>query len=92
MDATDHRLIGEEIKTVEFGWPVGMPVCRPMGNGLHELHTKLPGNRIVRDFFFIDRMLRMVLLHGILKKTQAPPTSDLELARQNMHRHEKGLK
>jgi len=92
MDPEDRRLVGEDIKTVEFGWPVGMPTCRLLGNGLHEVRTKLPGNRIVRVFFYIDRKQRMVLLHGIVKKTQTTPETDLELARQNMRKHERGLK
>ena len=92
MDSQDRRLVGEDIKTVEFGWPVGMPTCRPMGDGLHEVRTHLPGNRIVRVLFYIDRKQRMVLLHGLVKKSQATPASDLDLARQNMRKHEKGLK
>ena len=31
----DTKRIGEDIKTVEFGWPVGMPVCRPLGKGIY---------------------------------------------------------
>ena len=92
MDPKDRRLVGEDIKTVEFGWPVGMPTCRPMGDGLYEVRTRLPGSRIVRVFFYIDRRQRMVLLHGIVKKTRATPDADLDLARQNMRKHEKGLK
>jgi phage-related protein len=92
MDPKDRRLVGEDIKTVEFGWPVGMPTCRPMGNGLHEVRTRLPGNRIVRVFFYIDMRQRMVLLHGIVKKTRETPAADLDLARQNMRKHEWGLK
>jgi phage-related protein len=92
MDAQDRRLVGEDIKTVEFGWPVGMPTCRPMGDGLCEVRTRLPGSRMVRVFFYIDRRQRMVLLHGIVKKTRATPDADLDLARQNMRKHEKGLK
>jgi phage-related protein len=92
MDSKDRRLVGEDIKTVEFGWPVGMPTCRPMGDGLYEVRTRLPGGRMVRVFFYIDRKQRMVLLHGIVKKTRATPDAELDLARQNMRRHEKGLK
>jgi phage-related protein len=92
MDPKDRRLIGEDIKTVESGWPVGMPTCRPMGDGLYEVRTRLPENRMVRVFFYIDRGQRMVLLHGIVKKTRATPDADLDLARQNMRKHEKGLK
>lgn len=92
MDPQDRRLVGEDIKTVEFGWPVGMPTCRPMGDGLYEVRTRLPGSRMVRVFFYIDRKQRMVLLHGIVKKTRATPEADLDLARKNMRKHEKGLK
>ena len=91
MDPKDRRLVGEDIKTVEFGWPVGMPICRPMGDGLYEVRTRLQGS-MVRVFFYIDRRQRMVLLHGIVKKTRATPYADLDLARQNMRKHEKGLK
>ncbi len=90
MPAEDRRLIGEDIRTVEYGWPIGMPACRPMGDGLHEVRTNLSGNRIARVFFYVDRQQRLVLLHGILKKTRATPESDLELARQNKKRHERG--
>jgi phage-related protein len=92
MAREDRRLIGEDIKTVEFGWPIGMPACRPMGGGLHEVRTNLSGNRIARVFFYVDLRQRMVLLHGILKKTQATPESDLNLARRNKRLHEEGLK
>ena len=92
MPADDRRLIGQDIQTVEFGWPAGMPTCRPIGRGLYEVRTNLAENRIVRVFFYVDRLQRMVLLHGIVKKTQATPKNDLELARQNMDRHRRGLK
>jgi phage-related protein len=92
MRAEDRQRIGEDIRTVEFGWPIGMPVCRPLGDGLHEVRTTLTGNRIARVFFYVDVRERMVLLHGMVKKTQATPTADLELARKNMLRHERGLR
>lgn len=92
LAAEDRRLIGDDIRTVEYGWPIGMPTCRPLGNGIHEVRTNLPANRTARVFFYIDRHQRAVLLHGILKKTRTTPTSDLELARQNKSKHEKGLK
>jgi phage-related protein len=88
LDAEERRRIGEDIKTVEFGWPIGMPVCRPMGDGLHEVRTDLPGKKISRVFFYVDRLQRMVLLHGIVKKTRKTPENDLELARANKRKHE----
>jgi phage-related protein len=91
MGEQDRRLIGEDIKTVEFGWPVGMPTCRSLGDGLYEVRTNLSRNRIARIFFYIDTRQRMVLLHGIVKKTQQTPDADLKLARQNKRKHERGL-
>src|SRR5208283_1773289 len=66
----DRKLIGEDIKTVEFGWPVGMPVCRSLGGGICEIRTHLTQDRIARVLFYIDAKRRMVLLHGFIKKTQ----------------------
>lgn len=75
----ERYLIGTDIKTVEYGWPVGMPTSRPMGNGLFEVRTNLPQGRISRVLFCIYEN-RMVLLHGFIKKTQKTPKQDLDLA------------
>lgn len=91
MDREDRRRIGEALKTVEFGWPVGMPVCRPMRGGLHEVRADLAGNRTARLFVYIDRLQRLVILHGIVKKTRKTPAADLVLARANMSKHKRGL-
>ena len=87
----DRKRIGEAIKTVEFGWPVGMPVCKPMGDGLYEVRTSLAENRIARVIFYIDKKSRMVLLHGFIKKTQKTPDEDLALARKNKNNHQRGM-
>jgi phage-related protein len=87
----ERKVIGQDIMTVEFGWPIGMPVSRPLGQGLHEVRTDLPGNRIARVLFYIDRFNRMVLLHGFIKKTPATPPEDLKLARSNKAKHQRGL-
>jgi phage-related protein len=55
----DRKRIGEDIKTVEFGWPVGMPVCRPLGDGIYEVRTNLAQNRIARVLFYVDSQNRM---------------------------------
>jgi phage-related protein len=88
----DRKQIGVDIKTVEFGWPIGMPVCRPLGDGLYEVRSSLTQNRIARVLFYIDARGRMVLLHGFIKKTQKTPPADLELARKNKALHESELK
>jgi len=79
LDKADRVLIGNDIATVEFGWPIGMPVCRPMGGGLYEVRTNLPGNRTARVLFCIHDE-RMILLHGFIKMTRRPPRAELELA------------
>jgi len=88
----DRKRIGEDIKTVEFGWPIGMPVCKPLGEGIYEVRTGLTQNRIARVLFYIDAKGRMVLLHGFIKKTRKTPDEDLELAISNQSRHQRGLK
>ena len=75
----DDRLrIGIDIKTVEYGWPIGMPVCRPLGHALFEVRTHLK-DRISRVIFCITSD-HMVLLHGFIKKTQKTHPSDIKLA------------
>ncbi|MGC1872502.1 MAG: type II toxin-antitoxin system RelE/ParE family toxin [Acidobacteriaceae bacterium] len=88
----DRKQIGVDIKTVEFGWPIGMPVCRPLGGGLYEVRSDLSGNKIARVLFYVDAEERMVLLHGFVKKTQKTPTADMELARKNKRLHETEMK
>ena len=88
----DRKRIGEDIKTVEFGWPIGMPVCRSLGDGVYEVRTHLAQNRIARILFYIDKNGRMMLLHGFIKKAQKTPDDDLELAKRNKITHQRGQK
>lgn len=79
----DRRTIGQDIATVEYGWPIGMPLCRPLGQGLWEVRSNLASGTIGRVLFGILAG-RMVLLHGFIKKTQATPHGDIGLARRRM--------
>lgn len=79
MAREDRRVIGADIATVEFGWPIGMPTCRALGDGLWEVRSTLAGGRIARVIFCIGEG-RMALLHGFIKKTQKTPKADLDLA------------
>ncbi len=63
----------------EFGWPVGMPVCRSLNEGLHEIRSDIGHGRTARVIFCIDEG-RMVLLHAFIKKTRKTPKRDQELA------------
>jgi phage-related protein len=84
----DRKRIGVDIRTVEFGWPIGMPTCRPLQDGLYEVRTNLANGRIARVLFYIDVQGRMVLLHGFIKKTQKTSDEDMELARKNKRVHQ----
>jgi phage-related protein len=75
----DRRIIGEDIKDVEFSWPIGMPLVRSLGRGLWEVRSSLPHGRIARLIFCVDED-RMVLLHGFMKKSQKTPKLDIDLA------------
>lgn len=83
LDAGDRRSIGQDIATVEYGWPVGMPVCRPLGAGLWEVRSTLPSHRIARAMFMLAEG-HLVLLHGFIKKSQGTPKMEMEIARQRM--------
>lgn len=81
LSREDKRTIGRDIAKVQFGWPVGLPLCRPLSGGLWEMRASLPSKREARVFFgFYDGML--IAVHAIIKKTQRTPTEDLALARQ----------
>jgi phage-related protein len=86
----ERRLVGEDVKTVEYGWPIGMPTCRPLGDGLHEVRINLP-TRTARVLFYVDDRERLVLLHGFFKKNQQIPAADMKLARARKTEHEKAL-
>lgn len=75
----DSTCVGEDIRTVQYGWPIGMPVCRSLGKGLWEVRTNLDNNRIARVIFYIDSGA-MYLLHGFIKKTRETPLKELEIA------------
>ena len=76
----DPKIIGADIKTVEFGWPLGMPTCRSLGGGLWEVRSDLPRNRPARVLFCEVRG-QMVLLHAFIKKARAAPKKELDIAR-----------
>jgi phage-related protein len=81
LSKADRVIVGEDIKDVEFSWPIGMPLCRNLNDGLWEVRSNLPNGRIARVLFCVAHG-RMVLLHGFVKKTQKTPAGDLDLARR----------
>lgn len=82
LEPTERRTIGEDIKTVQIGWPLGMPLVRKLEQGLWEVRISL-NHKIARVLFTIVDG-RMVLLHGFIKKSQKTPSSDLDLAKTRL--------
>ena len=82
LDKEKRRKIGIDIKTVQFGWPMEMPLGRKLERGLWETRSHLPGG-IARVMFTVDGST-MVLLHGFIKKSQATPQQDLATARRRL--------
>ena len=80
MSPEERKIIGEDIKTVQWGWPLGMPLVRPLREGLFEVRSGL-GNRIAR-VLFCTHGPQIILLHGFIKKTQQIPDDDMKLARK----------
>lgn len=79
LETQDRQIVGNDIKTVEYGWPIGMPVSRPLGNRLYEVRSNISDKRIARVIFtIIDDW--MVLLHGFIKKSQQTPKEEIDLA------------
>jgi phage-related protein len=80
LPEAERHAIGRDLLRAQWRWPIGMPLCRPMGNGLWEVRTDLPTKRAARVFLCPYRE-HLVALHGFIKKTRATPAQDLALAR-----------
>jgi len=83
FSSEDKKIIGGDIKTVEYGWPIGLPVARSLGGGLYEVRSDLSDSIKARVFFTIYGD-KMVLLHGFIKKTQTTPQNDMRTAKRRM--------
>jgi phage-related protein len=82
LPAHERQAIGEDIKAVQFRWPLGMPLVRKLTGKVWEVRTQLP-TRIARVLFTVKGK-HMVLLHGFIKKTQVTPAQDIELAQKRI--------
>lgn len=84
----DKKAIGEDINTVQYGWPIGMPLAKKLCNGIWEIRTRLE-HRIARVLFTLSEDY-MILLHGFIKKTEKTPKDDLNLAIKRMKQLNRG--
>jgi phage-related protein len=78
LSKEDCKVIGTDILTVQYAWPVGKPLVDNLGDSLWEVRSRLD-NRIARTFFVMVNQ-EMILLHGFIKKQQKTPQDELELA------------
>lgn len=82
LSVQDRKTVGEDIKTVQFGWPLGMPLVSHLDGDIWEVRIKLD-NRIARVLFVVDKQT-MILLHGFIKKSQKTPRPEINLAKQRL--------
>ena len=82
LSPIEKRTIGEDVKTVQFGWPLGMPLVRKLEPGLWEIRSNLPSG--IARIMFTVKDNAMILLQGFIKKSQKTPMDDLHLARERM--------
>jgi phage-related protein len=82
LAVSDRKTIGEDIKTVQFGWPLGMPVVRKLAPSLWEVRSHITDG-IARTLFTVQGNT-MVLLHGFVKKSQKTPVAELDIAKRRL--------
>src|SRR5437899_600444 len=81
LPEAERQAIGKDLLRAQWRWPAGMPLCRPLGNGLWEVRTDLPTKRTARVLLCLHQE-RLVALHGFIKKTRRTSDEDLALARK----------
>ena|SRR5487761_2193546 len=81
LPAIERQYIGQDLLKAQWRWPAGMPLCRPMGDGLWEIRSDLPTRRTSRVLICLH-LEHLVALHGFIKKTRTTPDEDLALARR----------
>ena len=89
LSAEDRKAIGEDLRVVQIGFPVGLPLCRSLGRRLWEVRSSLPRGREARLLFFHSAMHQaLVAVHGFIKKTQKTRDEDIDLARKRMREYQ----
>jgi len=81
LSRADRKAIGEDIKTAELGWPIGMPTVEKLDKDLWEMRTHISNKRIARVLFTVYNK-HMILLHGFIKKSRKTPKEDMKLAKR----------
>jgi phage-related protein len=90
LSVEHKKAIGEDIKTVQYGWPLGMPLVEKIAPSLWETRSRVPDG-IARTLFTVDANL-MILLHGFIKKTQKIPLKELNTARTRLRHYQESAR
>lgn len=90
FEKPDRAILGYDLKRVQLGFPIGLPLCRSLGGGLWEVRSSLAGNREARMIFFHDAEHQaLVVVHGFIKKSQKTPKAEIDVAMRRLK--ERGL-
>jgi phage-related protein len=77
-------VIGADIKTLQIGWPAGMPLARKLSDNLWELRSRLRTG--MARTFFTRPAKKLVLLCGFVNKSQQTPTKELAIAKRRLNK------
>jgi phage-related protein len=89
MPSADSKAIGTDLQTVQYGWPLGMPLVRKMEPDIWEVRSDI-SDGIARVLFTVTSVVSgkaMLLLHGFVKKSRKTPKTDLDTARDRLKQH-----
>jgi len=53
LPEAERQAIGKDLLRAQWRWPVGMPLCRALGNGLWEVRTDLSAKRACCSAFTV---------------------------------------
>lgn len=81
LSPPDRKKVGEDLMTLQLGYPMGMPLCRHLRSQVWELRSTLPSNQEARLLYFFDsESQQLMVVNAFIKKTQTTPRSALDLA------------
>lgn len=89
LDPDERRMVGEDLRTVQIGWPLGMPLCRRLEKGLYEIRSVFPAKRQICRLIFFQHDDALVIVEGFIKKTQKTPEAALQQARKRRSEFER---
>jgi phage-related protein len=89
LDIGERRTLGEDLRTVQIGWPLGMQLCRKLGGGLYEIRSTLSAKRQIARLIFFQDGENLVVVEGFIKKTQKTPDTVLNQAKRRKNEYDR---